>query len=680
MADMNQAFDALRQAHAAGDTESARRLSEWIQSQQQAAPEPTLRQKIIASPVGRVLQGARDPIDAAAQLAPRGLEFLTSYGGFYKNPVSEFFGSEAQRVDKGIAEAERELSQARTATGQSGIDAYRLAGNVISPANLAMAARLPVTAATTGGRFMQGAALGGAGGLLQPVNVEENPDFAATKRGQVLLGTVTGGVATPAIGAITDRVGRFLSSKLNKMRGDDVVTLKQSAQDFAEASGLNWNAMTQDQKIELQNQVTQAAKEYAGKDPRAAMRIADFKALDMPYTLGQVTRDPAQFAIEKNLTQLDVGTPLRERFMQQGAQIQKGIGSFATGAQEQQIGGNQLVNALKDADKQFSNEVGAAYGAARKAAGKDVEIPMQGLAQDFANVIDQFSQNTIDNLPIKEFQKYGLLSGKQTKLFTVEEADKLIKVINANQSNDPATNAALSALRGAVKKAVREDAGVNDVFEPARQLAARRFQLQDAIPALEASANGTANPDTFVQNFILSKTAQSSQVKKMAELLRNENPEAFAEARLQLGAHLQRRAFGENIAGDKPFSPERYQSALRELGTEKLSAFFTPKEIENLRRFARVGSYMESIPYTSKPNVSGNWGAITNLLTNTPGVPQTAALINVLRSGVANQVNVDKALRAQPARQLTPEEIKYISRFLSGTATAAGAVGAMPLQ
>ena len=680
MADMNQAFDALRQAHAAGDTESARRLSEWIQSQQQAAPEPTLRQKIIASPVGRVLQGARDPIDAAAQLAPRGLEFLTSYGGFYKNPVSEFFGSEAQRVDKGIAEAERELSQARTATGQSGIDAYRLAGNVISPANLAMAARLPVTASTTGGRFMQGAALGGAGGLLQPVNVEENPDFAATKRGQVLLGTVTGGVATPTIGAITDRVGRFLSSKLDKMRGDDVVTLKQSAQDFAEASGFNWNAMTQDQKIELQNQVTQAAKEYAGKDPRVAMRIADFKALDMPYTLGVVTRDPAQFAIEKNLTQLDVGTPLRERFMQMGAQLQKGIGSFATGAQEQQIGGNQLVNALKDADKQFSNEVGAAYGAARKAAGKDVEIPMQGLAQDFANVIDQFSQNTIDNLPIKEFQKYGLLSGKQTKLFTVEEADKLIKVINKNQSNDQATNTALSALRGAVKKAVREDAGVDDVFEPARQLAARRFQLQDAIPALEASANGTANPDTFVQNFILSKTAQSSQVKKMAELLKNENPEAFAEARLQLGAHLQRRAFGENIAGDKPFSPERYQTALRELGTEKLSAFFTPKEIENLRRFARVGSYMESIPYTSKPNVSGNWGAITNLLTNTPGVPQTAALINVLRSGVANQVNVDKALRAQPARQLTPEEIKYISRFLSGTATAAGAAGAMPLQ
>jgi hypothetical protein len=52
-----------------------------------------------------------------------------------------------------------------------------------------------------------------------------------------------------------------------------------------------------------------------------------------------------------------------------------------------------LSQALRDFDAKKSKEVSAAYTAAKNAAGKDAELPMQGLSQDFAEVLDNFGDN-----------------------------------------------------------------------------------------------------------------------------------------------------------------------------------------------------------------------------------------------------------------------------------------------
>lgn len=656
--------------------------------QEQAAaakqpPTPTTRQRFMASMPARVWQGMRDPIDAAAQLLPRGLEFVSSAGGLAPNPVSEFFGSEALRVDQGINQAAREYESARRATGQEGADVARFAGNVISPVNLAIAAKAPALA-TTGQRILGGFGLGAAGGALQPVNTEENPDFGPTKAGQMLLGGATGAVMTPIAGKVGDFVGRKLAEVSAARSPQTLITLKQTTEEFARASGLDWDNMSGQQQQDLFDLVQKAAADYAGKDPKVMARIADFKSLGMPYTLGQVTRDPLQFASEKNLSQLaGTGDPLSARFQTQGAMLQQRLGSLAAGAGEQQQAGQRLVGALQKIDADLSDEVSKAYNLARQSAGKEAEVPLQGLAQDFAAVLNDFGDKVPSGVR-NNFAQYGIgnadNSMTQRKLFTVESADKLLKVINANQSNDPATNAALSALRGAVKRAVTQDAGLDDVFAPARRLAAQRFALQDAVPALEASANGTVNPDTFVQNFIVNPSASTPKVKELARLLRENDPAAFLEAKSQLGAYLRRQAFGENVTGDKGFSPERFASALRNLGTDKLSAFFTPQEVKQLQTISRVGSYMDAVPYASRPNTSGNWGAITQLATSIPGAPQSAALVNALRNSVSNELNVRRALSANPPTQLTPEQIRLLSQFLGAGSLAAGAAGSPDVQ
>jgi hypothetical protein len=177
--------------------------------------EPTKRQEMLSSRGGRILQGLRDPIDAGAQLLPRGLQQLTSLGGMAPNPVSDFFGSEAQRVDQMGRGAEQELQAAREATGQQGIDAYRLGGNILSPANLAVAGRAVAAVPQIGNRLAsilaRGAAGGAAVGALQPVT---EGDFGEEKAEQIGIGAATGPLAE--LGAAG--LARVIKPQLNRLQ------------------------------------------------------------------------------------------------------------------------------------------------------------------------------------------------------------------------------------------------------------------------------------------------------------------------------------------------------------------------------------------------------------------------------------------------------------------------------
>jgi len=72
--------------------------------------------------------GLKDPITAGAQLLPRGLEAVTSLGYQLPNSVSNFFKSEAERVDKLARTEEANYQQQRD--DNTSFDFSRLAGNI----------------------------------------------------------------------------------------------------------------------------------------------------------------------------------------------------------------------------------------------------------------------------------------------------------------------------------------------------------------------------------------------------------------------------------------------------------------------------------------------------------------------------------------------------------------------
>ena len=174
-------------------------------------------QPSVAAPSSGFLMGIKDPISAGAQLLPRGLEQVTSLGGLAPNPVSRFFGSEAQRVDEMVRAEEAAYQQQRAAQGETGFDIGRLGGNIVNPANIAVGVRAAQAGRAAGlTKVGAGAAAGAATGALQPVVGEE---FAGEKASQIGLGAVSGAVGEK-VAAGVGRVAKPLVSKAEQTMRD----------------------------------------------------------------------------------------------------------------------------------------------------------------------------------------------------------------------------------------------------------------------------------------------------------------------------------------------------------------------------------------------------------------------------------------------------------------------------
>jgi hypothetical protein len=152
----------------------------------------------------RFLQGMKDPIDAGAQLLTNMLpQGVVDAGNTANNWLADKTGLVAP-VPKGGVDA---MIKADAANYQApeGIDWARLGGNVLSPANLAVASKFP-QAASLGGRVASGAGAGSAMGALSPVT---EGNFAEEKAKQIGLGGATGG----ALPVLTGALGRMVSPK-----------------------------------------------------------------------------------------------------------------------------------------------------------------------------------------------------------------------------------------------------------------------------------------------------------------------------------------------------------------------------------------------------------------------------------------------------------------------------------
>jgi hypothetical protein len=176
----------------------------------------------VAPPSSGLLMGIKDPISGGAQLLPRGLEFVTSAGGYAPNPLSRFFGSEAEKVSQMVSAEEQAYQKQRAAQGDTGMDIGRITGNIVSPANIVGGIRAAQGARALGaGAGMQAAAAGAVQGAMQPVT--EPTGFAEEKATQVGLGAI-GGKVGEAVSAGLGKVLNPLASKAEQTMRDLGIT------------------------------------------------------------------------------------------------------------------------------------------------------------------------------------------------------------------------------------------------------------------------------------------------------------------------------------------------------------------------------------------------------------------------------------------------------------------------
>lgn len=187
------------------------------------AAKPTTMQRLQGSAVGGVIQGGRDLLDGASQLAynvlpegaQRGLDTANNW-------LADKTGLVGQVPEGGlnakITQDEQAYQGARAAAGREGFDAARLAGNVAASAAIpgSTLARVPASMAARAGI---GAVQGGALSALQPVT---EGDFWSEKAGQVGTGAVTGGIMAPIAGSIARMVNPQTSPQVRTLLNEGV--------------------------------------------------------------------------------------------------------------------------------------------------------------------------------------------------------------------------------------------------------------------------------------------------------------------------------------------------------------------------------------------------------------------------------------------------------------------------
>ena len=651
----------------------------WIEKQ--IAKLPSLPAGLESGIRGLVM-GAADPSVGAAQLAA--------------NMVGQGEG-----INKGIQAKEQEYEAGRKGAGREGFDALRLVGNVASPANMMVASKLAPAANTVKSLAAAGAKMGAVGGVTAPVT-DGGDNFLTDKAMQIAGGAAAGAVLSPVAGKVAEYGGRAIQRMIKPAAQPGTADV-----DVAVANALNSQGLKEVPdaiRNSMARQIKEAFDTGAKIDPASMIRKAEFEAVglvdDAAPTLGQVTRDPMQFAKEKNLSGININgqNQLADRFQ---AQNQRLAGVFdeagATAATDRGTAGQTLIQALRGADEPMKAGVDDLYGAARNmSGGRMADLDRAAFAEAANNAIDEGMLGSFIPANVRNLMNQ-IAEGKGP--FNVDSAVQIDSLLSkaqrqAQNASDDAGAMAIGKVREAlhstplaessvinqsVPGVADEAAAARQAFDTARQAARSRFSTIENTPALKAAMDDVA-PDKFVQKYVLN--ADARDIEAMRSVLKD-NPDALAQARAQVADHLKKAAFGENPSGDKAFAADRYLKTLDALGKKKLELFFSPEEVVRLKTAGKVASDINSIPVGARygTNTSGTAAsainAIMNILGKVPGGGVLGVPLNFMKNEVGDyttQKAINEALSAaakKPPEQLSPE----LLRMIQGASSAGGITG-----
>ena len=348
-----------------------------------AAPAPAAPK--VAAPSNGVAMAFRDPVDAGAQIlrrvVPEGVgRAVDKFGNWLADkglPVARSDG--VQGVDslvKGVNDTYQ--ANRKVDDPDPGFDWARLGGNLLNPVNYVGGGYLK--GATTIGQLARGGATAGAiSAGLQPV-LENTENFWGAKAGQVALGATTGAVVTPVLAKGAEAVVKGAQTVAQQVPRPAQLTpegITIRVNNALQSQGLNPADVPDTILQSVRRQVQEATSKGAKLDPAAMVRRAQFEAVgltdDAAPTLGQLTRDPMQFANEKNLSgvRLDrgargVGNDLADRFQAQNQRLGEVFNTLgANEATDSVTAGQTIIQALRAADAPVRANVDQLYATAR---------------------------------------------------------------------------------------------------------------------------------------------------------------------------------------------------------------------------------------------------------------------------------------------------------------------------
>lgn len=483
-----------------------------------------------------------------------------------------------------------------------------------------------VVSGTSAGLAGQQAAENGRGGLGQ---------FVASLAGGVVGALGAGGVKSAASG-----ISNLLSNLTAKSAPQEIDRIINVS---LQSRGVDPSTLTPAMRSALADDLRKALKTEGTVDEAALARLADYRRLGMTPTVGRVTLDPYAVTREQNAAKLAAATGVQSARLpqisnQNNATLLAKVDELNPIADRFRLG-SAAVAPIQGKDAGMKAAIDALYKQARDNTGRSAELD----GHTFTSLANQMLQkNLAPKLGSEVDNALNDIATGKTPL-TVEYAEQLKTMLGRKARAAEGTQGDLAYAYGLVRKALDEtplkaapqvnpgnlpaipgtvpvspavlgDDAIN-AFNAARSNARQRFAWQESSPGVQAALKEGANADNFIRDQIISRTASTMDVAKLATDLKRSQM-AMESVRSAIVQHLKESAIGRGNASETAnFSGRGWNAAINDIGEAKLRLFFDKAEVEQLKSIGRVGTYETFQPRGSAVNNSNTAAAVADIVT-----------------------------------------------------------------
>jgi len=470
--------------------------------------------------------------------------------------------------------------------------------------------------------------------------------------GASLLGGLTGGAAPDLVKRGADAVRGAVAPLLSRMTPEQ---MDVQIERLVTAGGQDYSLLSDATRRGLRAELASALQAGKQLDPQAVSRLAAFRDAGVTPTRGMISQDPVQITREQNLAKMAANSGADElhglpRLQNQNNTALIGrLNDLGAGRGDSFAAGQQAIGSIAARDAAEQARVGGMYTAARALPGGETPLDRTAVVNGIYDALGR--ENKLAFLPPEISNMLNTISKGAVKVegreipvpFDAKAYENLQTMLAtaSRSSSDGNVRAAIKIARDALEGAPltaanREFAAAGnlpvtpggaaflrqgdaapqayiDALNQARQAHAARMNWQESSRPV-AAALDNAQPDNFVKRFVIGGSLDDAQA------VAREAP--TGPVRDAILAHLKDKALNGQTDEVGKFSPSAYRKALEAIGDRKLSLFFSPEELANLRNVERAGSLMVSQPVGSAVNNS-NSGAM--LLGRGMDLLQTAA-------------------------------------------------------
>lgn len=540
-------------------------------------------------------------------------------------------------------------------------------------------------AANPGTQAVSAAAAGGAGGSVREAGGGPWEQFGAS---------LLAGVAAP-LGMSAAR--NTFEAVANALKSRAMPTQELDARLSFELgkAGVSWQDLGAAVKMQLREDAKKAVVSGQPLDAAALRRLADYRNIGATPLLGDITQDPNILTQQRNLAKQLANTPnfsganLPNIDNANARRVISTLEGASKSTDDAFTTGQRVIGSVQARDAAMKAQESALYGAARDSSGRALPLDRGAfLNEAFGNLAQNNKMAFLPEPVAKVLNQLGAgkvkVNGQEFDVpFDVNSIDQLKTMLAtaSRSTQDGNAKAAIKAVRDALEnvqprapaaggqqlatqaqaaslRAGDTAGGALEAFDAARSFARSRRQWQESAKFIE-DALGGASPDSFVKKHVIG--ADVGELSKLRDAFAK-SPDVLESVRKQLASHILER--GRTDGDTVKFSSAGMQDALKAIGDRKLSLFFSPDEIQQLRSAVNVGRYMQAQPIGSAVNNSNTAGAVLGRLGATldrispiPGVgplvaqPLQGGLLQLQMRGMNN---VGRGLLAQPLEQQVP--------------------------